>query len=52
MVELSKNRKYKRYKWVENKGYGTKKHIKALKGYGTSRYHRKLFIRKIIKIPN
>lgn len=31
---------YPMYDWNKNKGYGTKKHIEALKKYGCSRYHR------------
>ncbi|HSQ98152.1 MAG TPA: ribonuclease HII [Rickettsiales bacterium] len=32
------------YNWVKNKGYGTSEHMKALKKYGLSKYHRKSFI--------
>lgn len=37
------------YKWNSNKGYLTADHISALKEYGANRYHRKLYIRNIIK---
>lgn len=48
MTTLSQNSKYKKYKWDENKGYGTLSHRKAIKKYGPTRYHRKGFIRKYI----
>jgi len=31
-----------------NKGYGTKKHIEAIKKYGPTKYHRKTFLTKIL----
>jgi len=31
------------YGWDTNKGYGTKKHMEAIKIYGPSIYHRKTF---------
>jgi len=37
-----------KYGWKENKGYGTKIHQLALRKYGVSRHHRKLFIRKFV----
>lgn len=37
------------YAWNNNKGYGSKTHITALKAYGATQHHRKLFIREIIK---
>ena len=41
MVELDK--KYPMYDFKHNKGYGTKKHIKALYKYGPLKEHRKSF---------
>ena len=35
--------KYDKYEFKNNKGYGTKKHIAAIKAYGKSEYHRKSF---------
>ena len=35
--------KYDMYEFKNNKGYGTKKHIAAIKEYGKSEYHRKSF---------
>ena len=41
IVNLSK--KFNNYGWDTNFGYGTKKHLKAIKKYGVTRYHRKTF---------
>ncbi len=41
MYELDK--KYPEYAFAENKGYGTKKHIDAIKEYGVINEHRKTF---------
>ncbi len=41
MYELDK--KYPMYDLVHNKGYGTKKHIEAIKKYGITKYHRLTF---------
>ena len=38
---LSKN--FKNYGWDTNCGYGTKEHLKAIKKYGITKYHRKNF---------
>ena len=35
--------KFKKYKWDLNAGYGTKEHIKAIKKYGITKFHRKTF---------
>jgi len=37
------HKKYPRYNWVQNKGYGTKEHQQALEKWGPSRYHRTSF---------
>lgn len=39
------------YKWGKNKGYGTKKHLQALKKYGPTLFHRKKFIKTILPTP-
>jgi ribonuclease HII len=36
------------YNWNKNKGYGTKKHILALKNNGISRLHRSSFLSRIL----
>ena len=41
MIKLSK--KYPKYKWNKNFGYGTADHIKGLKKYGITKHHRKKF---------
>ena len=48
MTKLHK--KYPRYGFSQHKGYGTKKHIKAIKKYGPSKVHRLTFLRKILRI--
>ena len=47
MRELSKE--YPMYGWDRNFGYPTKEHIKALKEYGPSPYHRRSFHPKELK---
>lgn len=32
------------YHWKSNAGYGTQKHIEAIKIHGTTRYHRSIFV--------
>ena len=48
MIKLSK--KYPKYNWNKNFGYGTADHIKGLKKYGATGHHRKKFkpIHKIL----
>ena len=41
MIKLSK--KYPKYRWHKNFGYGTKDHLTGLKKYGITKYHRKKF---------
>lgn len=41
---------YPLYEFHKNKGYGTKKHIKIIKKYGICKYHRKSFLKNILKI--
>ena len=41
MIKLSK--KYPKYYWHKNFGYGTKDHLIGLKKYGITKYHRKKF---------
>lgn len=42
------SRKYSKYGWGRNKGYGTRQHQEALKKYGTTRHHRKTFVSRFI----
>jgi ribonuclease HII len=44
MTNLSLNRKFKKYQWDKNKGYGTKIHQEMIRKYGTTRLHRKQFV--------
>tara|TARA_B100000963_G_scaffold26724_1_gene19966 strand:- start:1987 stop:2586 length:600 start_codon:yes stop_codon:yes gene_type:complete len=50
MLNLSKQ--YSKYFWEKNSGYGTKKHIEAIKNYGVTEHHRKTFapIHKILSL--
>lgn len=48
MVELAK--KFPEYDWVNNKGYLTPKHLKAIDEYGITPYHRKSFLTKQLKL--
>lgn len=48
MTKLSKNPKYRKYKWDENKGYGTLSHRKPIDKYGLTRLHRKKFVETYI----
>ena len=45
---LKLHEKYKDYGFDTNKGYGTFKHMQALRKYGATPYHRQSFIKKII----
>ncbi len=44
MKSLSEKPRYRRYGWDKNKGYGTKKHGRAIRKFGISKYHRKQFV--------
>lgn len=44
MKKLGERKKYQKYGWEKNKGYGTKFHQEAIKKYGVTSYHRKSFI--------
>ena len=41
IIKLSK--KYPKYFWHKNFGYGTKSHLRSLKKYGITKHHRKKF---------
>lgn len=38
------DKEYPQYNWKNNKGYGTKEHLEAIKKYDLCKYHRKSFI--------
>jgi len=49
MTNLTENIPYlDNFDIKNNKGYGTKKHIDAIKKYGPTKYHRKTFLTKIL----
>jgi len=37
------SKKFNNYGWDTNSGYGTKEHLKAIKKFGITKYHRKTF---------
>ena len=37
------SKKFKKYLWNRNFGYGTRDHIKAIKKFGVTKYHRRTF---------
>ncbi len=41
---------YPIYGWEENKGYGTTKHVEAIKKYGITRIHRKSFLKRFLDV--
>ena len=41
MAKIGK--RYPQFDWINNKGYGTKKHIDSIKKYGYTKYHRNTF---------
>lgn len=45
MSELGNMSRHKKYGWMNNKGYGTKMHRKAIQKYGLTKYHRRTFIK-------
>ncbi len=44
MTKLGNRRRFKKYKWPENKGYGTLVHRQMIRKYGITKYHRKQFV--------
>tara|TARA_Y100000741_G_scaffold255141_1_gene196623 strand:+ start:20 stop:601 length:582 start_codon:yes stop_codon:yes gene_type:complete len=52
ITNLSK--KFKKYNWSKNAGYGTKDHMIAIKNYGVTKFHRKTFmpIHNILSLKN
>ncbi len=49
MDKVGKRKRYRKYKWEKNKGYGTKEHLLAIQKYGTNGYHRKQFVQTYLK---
>lgn len=47
MLELHKE--FPVYNWKENKGYGTKDHVEAIKTYGQIHYHRSIYVTTALK---
>jgi ribonuclease HII len=49
MKNLSKDKKFKKYLWDKNKGYGTKEHQTAILKYGVTKMHRIMFVNTYLK---
>jgi ribonuclease HII len=43
------HRKHPGYGWNTNTGHGTREHIEAIRKYGETKYHKKLFVKTAIK---
>ena len=43
MTKLAKYKRYKKYQWDKNSGYGTKLHREMIRKYGITRHHRKKY---------
>ncbi len=41
------HKKYPKYNWNTNKGYGTKEHYRTIRKYGITSLHRKTFLTKV-----
>ena len=48
MHRVSRLKRYKSFGWRKNVGYGTPSHLWAIKKYGVTPLHRKLFVRKAL----
>lgn len=48
MVEL--HDQFPNYDWVNNKGYGTKKHRQAILTHGPTTHHRQTFLKRILSL--
>ncbi len=48
MKKIGQRRRYKKYHWEKNKGYGTKEHRDAILKHGTTGYHRKQFVKNYL----
>ncbi len=49
MKKLGGKSIYKKYLWSKNKGYGTKEHQDVIRKFGTTKHHRKLYVRNIVQ---
>jgi len=52
MEKLSQREEYREYLWAKNKGYGTKEHLEAIRKFGTTKHHRKLYVRNVLQNVN
>ena len=49
MMKIGRRLRYRKYDWVSNKGYATKRHQKTILKYGITGYHRKQFVNTFLK---
>lgn len=42
-IMVNASEEFPMYAWEKNKGYGTKKHVDAMRAFGLSKHHRKTF---------
>jgi len=49
MKKIGRRKNYKKYDWINNKGYGTKYHREAILTYGITGYHRKQFVETYLR---
>ena len=50
MHKISKSKKFNRFGWRTNVGYGTRSHRDAIRKHGLTPLHRKLFVRKTLTV--
>ena len=50
MHKISKSKKFNKFGWRTNVGYGTPYHRQAIKKNGVTPLHRKLFVRKVLSL--
>jgi ribonuclease HII len=43
------HQKFPKYKWINNVGYGTRKHLEAIQKYGTTHHHRSIFVTSALR---
>jgi ribonuclease HII len=49
MQKLSSGKRYEKYGWESNKGYGTALHRESIVKYGTTKHHRKQFLETFLR---
>lgn len=52
MKRIGDRKPYKKYDWINNKGYGSKRHRDTILRFGITRYHRKQFVQSFFNSTN